>query len=152
MDFMDWKQDLELLGELLMLKLEADRKKLHEMLDGRSIRKLSDEERMFAIDVLSRVVRLKRLEDLTDTEIVAILVELTYTLAEEFRIKPETTKDWWRQLFSIIEIERLKGQSMVEIIDNRLWWMPIWDNMRDWLMPEAFAQQIYENLKRASGE
>ena len=90
---MDWKQDLELLGELLMLKLEADRKKLHEMLDGRSIRELSDEERMFAIDVLSRVVRLKRLEDLTDTEIVAILVELTYTLAEEFRIKPETTKD-----------------------------------------------------------
>jgi hypothetical protein len=35
---MDWKQDLELLWELLMLEFEADRKKLHEMLDGRSIR------------------------------------------------------------------------------------------------------------------
>ena len=147
---MDWKQDLELLGELLMLKLEAERKKLHEMLHGRSIRELSDEERMFAIDVLSRVVRLKRLEDLTDTEIVAILLELTYTLAETFHIKTDT-KDWGRQLFSIIEVERLKGQSMVEIMDDRLWWMPIWDDMRDWLMPEAFAKQIYENLKRASG-
>jgi len=66
---MDW--DLHWDAELLMLEYEAKRKMLHEMLDGRSIRELSDEERMFAIDVLSRVVRLKRLEDLTHTEIVA---------------------------------------------------------------------------------
>jgi len=146
---MDWEQDLELLGELLMLKLEAERKKLNEMLDGRSIRELSDEEYIFAIDVLSRVVRLKRLEDLADTEIVAILEELTYTLAETFHINPLTT-DWERQLFYTIELEKMKGQSVEEIIEDHLFLLPIWDDMGDWLMPKAFAAGIYDYLKRVS--
>lgn len=154
---MDWKHenmdwDLDWSVELLMLELEANRKRLHEILDGRSIRELSFEERLFAIHVLRMLVRLKQLEDLTFTEIAAILEELIYTLAEEFRINPLTTNDWERQLFYTIELEKMKGQSVKEIIADRLFLMPIWDDMCDWLMPEAFAAGIYDYLKRASNK
>ena len=148
---MDWDMysDLDWGAELIRLKLEQNRKKLHAMLDGRSIRELSDEERSFALYVLTVLVRLKRLEDLTNTEIIAILEELIYTLAEAFYINPQT-KDWEKQLFSIIELERMKGRTVQEIIADRLSMRPIWDDMGDWLMPEAFSSQIYEILKHAS--